>query len=196
MHRQSSRSATNYDALDCHVNTSDLVHEEEPHNHEPKPQRFVQPRHRHSERKDNSVSQSRRTDSSRRDQPPKRSRETSNRRSPPLMTDKRYPNAPLVASSRSQHRHYPSQRNTRGSSPSPSPPPPPLDITDLVVQSLQSRSNDPTRTLDHLRSGDMPYIVLDHCQQIPLPRYQRQRQRINRCRENQKGSLPAVTREI
>lgn len=67
---------------------------------------------------------SRRSDSSRRDQPPKRSRETSNRRSPPLMTDKRYPNAPLPASSRSHHRHYPSQRNTRVSSPSPSPPPP------------------------------------------------------------------------
>jgi hypothetical protein len=104
MHRQSSRSTTNVDAIDCNINTNDLALEEEVH------------------KRENDY-----RSKSRRDQPSKRSNDNtahrSNRHSPPSVTRKHHPSPPSHSSSRP--RHYPSQRHNRASSRSHSPPPPP-----------------------------------------------------------------------
>ncbi|CAF2392721.1 unnamed protein product [Rotaria sp. Silwood2] len=110
--RQSSRTTSNFDAIDCIVNTNDLALENEVLNKEHERQRG--------------------SSSSRRDPTSKRSNESlvhrSTRHSPSSATRKRHasPRSTSAASasltSRSHH-HYQSQRYHRVSSPSPSPPP-------------------------------------------------------------------------
>ncbi|CAF0908358.1 unnamed protein product [Rotaria sordida] len=109
--RQSSRTTSNVDAIDCMVNTNDLALENEVVNKERERQRG--------------------SSSSRRDPTSKRSNESlvhrSSRHSPPSATRKRHSSprsaSSVSLSSRSHHHHYQPQRYHRVSSPSPSPPP-------------------------------------------------------------------------
>ncbi|CAF4682765.1 unnamed protein product, partial [Rotaria sp. Silwood1] len=107
--RQSSRTTTNFDAIDCIVNTNDLALENEVLNKQHERQRG--------------------SNSSRRDPTSKRSNESlvhrSTRHSPSLATRKRHasPRSTSSATARSHHYHYQPQRYHRVSSPSPSPPP-------------------------------------------------------------------------